>query len=53
MVVKNKPDHRLRRIVFVLALQKGGELPASVAIFDIGENLSRMEIQSGQNGDRS
>ena len=50
MVVEHNPDDRLPGIMIIDMSEQRDELLASVALFDIGDHLSGMEIQGSQNG---
>src|SRR5713226_2097447 len=48
MVVQHHADDGLARIVLVQALEQRDELHTAVALLDVGEDLTRVQVDSGE-----
>src|ERR1700752_1424200 len=49
MVVQHHADDGLARIVLVQAFEQRDELHTAVALLDVGEDVSRVQVDSGEN----
>ena len=52
-VVQHHADDGLARIVLVQALEQRDELHTAVAVLDVGEDVTRVQVDSGENGYRA